>query len=99
MDESKWSLADRWIVSRFNRTVTEADEALAHYRFDQYAKICYDFFYGDFCDWYVEASKPALRDPNTTPNRKYPRRRLGWLPAINASHDPLHHRIHLATTL
>jgi len=62
VDEKKWSLADRWIISRFNRAVKEADDALAEYRFDQYAKICYDFFYGDFCDWYVEAAKPALKD-------------------------------------
>ncbi len=63
VDESQWSLADRWIVSRFNRTLTDANAALAIYRFDQYAKACYDFFWRDFCDWYVEASKPAMRDP------------------------------------
>jgi valyl-tRNA synthetase len=62
-DESKWSLADRWIVSRFNRTVAEADSALAQYRFDTYSKLCYDFFWRDFCDWYVEAIKPAMKDP------------------------------------
>ena len=61
-DERKWSLADRWIVSRFNRTLETANSALEAYRFDQYAKACYDFFWGDFCDWYVEAIKPALRD-------------------------------------
>jgi valyl-tRNA synthetase len=65
VDEGKWTLADRWIVSRFNRTVKEADAALAAYRFDQYAKICYDFFWNDFCDWYVEMSKPALKAPAT----------------------------------
>jgi valyl-tRNA synthetase len=63
-DESKWSLADRWIVSRFNRTVEEANAALAAYRFDAYARACYDFFWRDFCDWYVEAIKPALKDPS-----------------------------------
>ena len=63
VDETKWSLADRWIVTRFNRTLAEADAALAVYRFDQYAKACYDFFWRDFCDWYVEASKPAMKDP------------------------------------
>ncbi len=57
------SLADRWIVSRFNRTVAACDEALTNYRFDQYAKACYDFFWGDLCDWYLEAIKPAMRDP------------------------------------
>jgi valyl-tRNA synthetase len=65
VNPEKWSLADRWIVSRFNRTIAEADAALAQYRFDQYAKICYDFFYGDFCDWFVEAAKPALKSPTT----------------------------------
>jgi valyl-tRNA synthetase len=67
VNEGKWSLADRWIVSRFNRAVKEADAALAAYRFDQYGKICYDFFYGDFCDWYVEMAKPALKDASTAP--------------------------------
>jgi valyl-tRNA synthetase len=57
------SLADRWIISRFNRTVDEANKALTVYRFDQYAKLCYDFFWRDFCDWYVEAIKPAMKDP------------------------------------
>ncbi|MDB5299368.1 MAG: valS, partial [Phycisphaerales bacterium] len=63
VDEQKWSLADRWIVSRFNRTLEEANSALAAYRFDVYAKACYDFFWGDFCDWYVETIKPAMKDP------------------------------------
>jgi valyl-tRNA synthetase len=57
-------MADRWIVSRFNRAAGEAHEALSTYRFDQYAKTIYDFFWRDFCDWYVEAAKPAVRDPN-----------------------------------
>jgi valyl-tRNA synthetase len=62
VDESKWSMIDRWIVSRFNRTVDEANKALAAYRFDVYARACYDFFWRDFCDWYVEATKPAMKD-------------------------------------
>ncbi len=57
------SLSDHWILSRFNRTVEDANTALSNYRFDQYAKACYDFFWRDFCDWYVEASKPAMKDP------------------------------------
>jgi valyl-tRNA synthetase len=63
-DESKWSLADRWIISRFNRTVAETDDVLKNYRFDQVARAAYDFFWRDFCDWYVEAVKPAMRDPS-----------------------------------
>ena len=60
-DESNWSLADRWIVSRFNRTVDEANKALEGYRFDVYAKACYDFFWRDLCDWYIEAIKSELK--------------------------------------
>jgi valyl-tRNA synthetase len=63
VDESKWSMIDRWIVGRFNAAVAEADAALESYRFDQYAKVCYDFFWRDFCDWYVEAVKPSLKGP------------------------------------
>jgi valyl-tRNA synthetase len=57
------SMADRWIISRFARTVADATAALESYRFDAYAKSCYDFFWGDLCDWYLEAIKPAMKDP------------------------------------
>jgi valyl-tRNA synthetase len=60
---STLSLADQWIISRCNATMKEANESIANYRFDQYARACYDFFWRDFCDWYVEASKPAMKDP------------------------------------
>ena len=63
VDPAQWSLPDRWILSRFHRTLATANDALAVYRFDQYAKACYEFFWDDFCAWYVEASKPAMKDP------------------------------------
>ena len=62
-----FTLADRWIIARFHRTVAECDDALKSYRFDVYAKSCYDFFWRDFCDWYVEAIKPAMKDPARAP--------------------------------
>jgi valyl-tRNA synthetase len=62
IDESTWSTIDRWILSRLARTVQACNAALSDYRFDQYAKACYDFVWRDFCDWYLEASKPAMRD-------------------------------------
>lgn len=67
VNESQWTLADRWILSRLMRTIKECDEALTAYRFDQYARICYDFFWRDLCDWYVEAIKPALKDAAHAP--------------------------------
>src|SRR5207344_835735 len=58
-----WSIFDSWILSRLGATIQEANEALKSFRFDAYAKACYDFFWRDLCDWYVEAIKPAMRDP------------------------------------
>jgi valyl-tRNA synthetase len=57
------SLFDRWILARLGATIDEVNEALQSYRFDAYAKACYDFFWRDLCDWYVEAIKPAMKDP------------------------------------
>ncbi len=57
------SLADKWILSRLARTVAEANDAIANYRFDQYARACYQFFWNDFCDWYVEIVKPIFKTP------------------------------------
>jgi valyl-tRNA synthetase len=65
---SDFSLADRWIISRFGQAVRDADSAIASYRFDQYAKACYDFFWRDFCDWYLEAIKPAVKNSPATAN-------------------------------
>ena len=59
--DSDHSLADRWILSRLARTIAACDEALESYHFDQYAKACYDFFWRDLCDWYIEAIKPELK--------------------------------------
>jgi valyl-tRNA synthetase len=54
------TLEDRWILSRFNRVAQEVNEALQIYRFDDAANRIYEFFWGDFCDWYIELSKPRL---------------------------------------
>jgi valyl-tRNA synthetase len=62
VDEASLSLADRWVLSKFAKAVAEADSAIDGYRFDQYAKTLYDFFWRDLCDWYVEAAKPQMKD-------------------------------------
>jgi valyl-tRNA synthetase len=53
-------LEDRWIFSHFNRATKDINEALAAYRFHEAANRIYDFFWGDFCDWYLELIKPRL---------------------------------------
>ncbi len=54
------TLEDRWILSRFNRAVADVNGALALYRFHEAANRIYDFFWGEFCDWYLELIKPRL---------------------------------------
>jgi valyl-tRNA synthetase len=54
------TLEDRWIFSRLNRVTAEVNDALATYRFHEAANRIYDFFWGEFCDWYLELIKPRL---------------------------------------
>ena len=54
------TLEDRWILSRFNRVAAEVDGSLKAYRFDDAARAIYDFFWCEFCDWYIELIKPRL---------------------------------------
>jgi len=53
-------LEDRWILSRFNRVTAEVNAALDTFRFHEAANRIYDFFWGEFCDWYLELIKPRL---------------------------------------
>ncbi|KYP95350.1 valyl-tRNA synthase [Sodalis-like endosymbiont of Proechinophthirus fluctus] len=54
------SLADRWILAEFNQTVKTFREALDAYRFDLAAGILYEFTWNQFCDWYLELTKPVM---------------------------------------
>jgi len=54
------TLEDRWILSRFNSVAQNVNDSLATYRFDEAANSIYDFFWGEFCDWYIELIKPRL---------------------------------------
>jgi valyl-tRNA synthetase len=53
-------LENRWIYSRFHRVAGQVNQSLADYRFDEAANTIYKFFWGEFCDWYLEIIKPAL---------------------------------------
>jgi len=65
--------ADRWIVSRLQRTETEVAEAMAAYRFNDAAHAVYDFIWHSYCDWYLELAKPALNgdDPAAAQAARY----------------------------
>jgi len=55
-----FALEDQWILSRFNQVAANVNDALATYRFHEAANSIYDFFWGEFCDWYLELIKPRL---------------------------------------
>ena len=66
-DDYRLTLADRWIVSRLQQAETEVTTAIDSYRFDLAAQALYDFVWNEYCDWYLELSKPVLWDENGDP--------------------------------
>ncbi|MDH3336556.1 MAG: valine--tRNA ligase [Gammaproteobacteria bacterium] len=58
--------ADRWIRSRFEQTVAKVHENFASYRLDLAAQAIYEFTWHEFCDWYLELSKPVLQSDDVS---------------------------------
>ncbi len=54
------SLPDRWILSRLSATVADATRLMDTFQFGEAGRQIYDFFWSEFCDWYLEISKVAL---------------------------------------
>jgi valyl-tRNA synthetase len=61
VEQIQEELADRWIISRFNHTVMQMSESLESFRFNDAARLVYDFIWHDFCDWYLEIIKPRIQ--------------------------------------
>ena len=73
--EAELSVADRWIVSRFADTLAKVDSSLNEYRFDFAATALYEFTWYEFCDWYLELTKPVLQSESSTEAQKRGTRR------------------------
>lgn len=58
--------ADRWIRSRFGETLRQVESAIADYRFDYVANELYQFAWDNYCDWYIELTKPVLNGDDAT---------------------------------
>src|SRR5436190_1966198 len=67
---------ERWILSRLNATTREVNKSLSAFRFDEASKSLYQFFWLEFCDWYVEMVKPVLFDKHGTAADKENTRRV-----------------------
>ncbi|MFS1702583.1 valine--tRNA ligase [Alteromonas sp. AMM-1] len=64
------SLADRWIWAQFQQTLGEFEKAISEYRFDIAAQTVYEFTWNQFCDWYLELTKPVLNNDEATDAEK-----------------------------
>ncbi len=62
LDTEKLELADRWILSRYAQTVLQVREQLDGYSLGEATRTLYEFFWGDFCDWYIELVKSRLQE-------------------------------------
>jgi valyl-tRNA synthetase len=69
------SLADRWIISELQNCEQDVIRHLEQYRFDLAAYALYEFIWNEYCDWYLELSKPALNDDNASAEAKRGTRR------------------------
>jgi len=64
--DTEFSAADRWIKSRLNQTTDEMHQHFATYRLDLAVQSVYEFTWHEFCDWYLELSKPILQSAETS---------------------------------
>ncbi|SBS37398.1 Valine--tRNA ligase [Marinomonas spartinae] len=65
--EAELSLADKWIISRLQHAEEAVNRAFDTHRYDLAAQALYEFMWHEYCDWYLELSKPVLWDENATP--------------------------------
>jgi valyl-tRNA synthetase len=64
LTKGEGDLVHRWMFSRLSAVAGEANTALEDFRFHEACHIIYQFFWGDFCDWYIEWVKPQLAGAN-----------------------------------
>ncbi len=74
-DDVELSLADRWIISKLQSTEQEVTAAIDAYRFDHAAQAIYEFIWDNYCNWYLELSKPVLTSESSSEAAKRGTRR------------------------
>ena len=66
LEEVKLSHADKWIISRLQSAIRDVTLTLNKFEFGVACQIMYDFMWSDFCDWYIELVKPALKSDDAS---------------------------------
>ncbi|WP_010113082.1 valine--tRNA ligase [Acinetobacter sp. P8-3-8] len=74
--EDLWELPEQWIVSRLQKAEAAVQQAFATYRLDLAAQAIYEFIWNEYCDWYLELTKPVLNDVDVPTERKAEVRRV-----------------------
>lgn len=67
----EYSLADRWIMSRYQDVIKKATNYMERYELGEAARILYEFIWSEFCDWYIELVKPRLYGKEGGPADRY----------------------------
>jgi len=75
LSDMTFSLADRWIQAQLQLTIKNFDKYLLEYRFDLCAQVLYEFVWNEYCDWYLELSKPVLYSDSSSESEKAGTRR------------------------
>jgi valyl-tRNA synthetase len=70
------SIADKWIISRLNQTAFDVNKALDKYLFHEAVRLLYQFFWNDFCDWYIELVKDEITAESPTEKQIESRSRI-----------------------
>jgi valyl-tRNA synthetase len=66
-DPGEMDITDRWILSRLAETIAETTKSLDEFKYSEPLALIYRFFWNDFCDWYLEWSKPRMQDEQKRP--------------------------------
>ncbi|MCI6101172.1 MAG: valine--tRNA ligase [Selenomonas sp.] len=61
-EDSDYTLADRWILSRYARTARDVTQSLDNFELGEAGRMIYEFIWNEFCDWYIELTKARLYD-------------------------------------